>query len=102
MTPDQIADAVRDSIWALLLISSPVMIVALAVGLIIALIQALTSIQETTITFVPKIILVFITLLFAIPFMSSEMNQLTENLFAKMARIDNIPAGLATPTIEAP
>jgi flagellar biosynthesis protein FliQ len=100
MSPDQIADAARESIYALLIVSAPAMLVALAVGLIIALIQALTSIQEVTITFVPKIILVFVTLLLTMPLMASEMQQLTENLFAKMARVDTEPPGLMTPPTE--
>jgi flagellar biosynthesis protein FliQ len=102
MTPDQVADSAREAIYALLLISSPAMIVALVVGLIIALIQALTSIQEVTITFVPKIILVFATLLAVMPFMASEMQQLTENLFARMARVDTEPAGMVSPASETP
>lgn len=102
MTPDQVADAAREAVFALLLIGAPAMLMALAVGLIIALIQALTSIQEVTITFVPKIILVFVTLLLTIPFMASEMQQLTENMFARMARIDLDPPGMVMPTSATP
>ncbi|GGA47818.1 flagellar biosynthesis protein FliQ [Pelagibacterium lentulum] len=66
-------DIARDGIWTLILISSPMMLVGLAVGVIIALFQALTQIQEMTLVFVPKIVAIFITMLFALPFMGATM-----------------------------
>jgi flagellar biosynthetic protein FliQ len=48
-------DVLRQGLWAAVLVSAPLLAVALIVGLIIGLLQALTSIQETTLTFVPKI-----------------------------------------------
>ena len=52
-----------------LVVSSPIMMVGLVVGLAIAIFQALTQIQEATLTFVPKILAVFASMLFLIPFM---------------------------------
>jgi len=49
-------DLMRDSVWVAVAISAPVLVVALAVGLGIGLLQALTSIQELTLTFVPKLL----------------------------------------------
>lgn len=67
-------DIAREGIWVLILISAPMMIVGLAVGVVIALFQALTQIQEMTLVFVPKIIAIFVTLLVALPFMGATMS----------------------------
>lgn len=80
MTPDDVYALAKSGIFTLLWISAPVMIVALGVGLLIALFQALTSIQEVTLTFVPKILLVFLTLLLFLPMMSSTLLGYTEML----------------------
>ena len=64
MEPEQVIDMGRLTIETLLLMSAPLMIVALVVGLIIALFQALTSIQEMTLTFVPKLILVVVAMVY--------------------------------------
>lgn len=79
----------------LLWVSAPSMVVALVVGLIVALIQALTSIQEVTLTFVPKIILVFAVLLMAMPFMASQLQELTEDLYGRIVQIEpvTVPGG---------
>lgn len=92
MTPDAVATIAREAMLTLLMVAAPVMAVALVVGLIVSLFQALTSIQESTLTFVPKIIAVFAILLLAMPFMASELNQFTTDLFARMAQIDAVAA----------
>lgn len=84
MSPDAVADVARESIVTLLMVCGPLMMVALAVGIVVALFQALTSIQEVTLTFVPKILAVFVVMLLVMPFMASQMQQLTESLFARM------------------
>ena len=73
MTGAQVLDIARDGIWVLILVSAPMMIVGLVVGVIIALFQALTQIQEMTLVFVPKIIAIFVTMLVALPFMGDVM-----------------------------
>ncbi len=55
MTEAQILDILRQSLWTALIISTPILAVALVVGLAIGLVQALTSVQEMTLTFVPKL-----------------------------------------------
>lgn len=92
MSPNAVLDVARDTILALLIVSGPLMAVALLVGLIVGLFQALTSIQEVTLTFVPKIIAVFAIMLLVMPFMASRLQQLTEDLFARMANLDTGPA----------
>ena len=56
MNEAQALDFMRDAIWTLIIVVAPIMLVGLVVGLIISLFQALTSIQEMTLTFVPKIL----------------------------------------------
>lgn len=73
MTGAEVLDVAREGIWVLIIISSPMMIVGLVVGVVIALFQALTQIQEMTLVFVPKIIAIFVTLLLALPFMGQVM-----------------------------
>ena len=87
MTGPEVLDVSRDAIVTLILVASPVMLVGLAVGLAISLLQALTQIQEMTIAFVPKILAIFVSLLVALPFMA-------EQLHAEMLRI---AARIATP-----
>lgn len=76
MTEDQALDVAYQTIRAMLLVSAPLMIVGLVVGLVIAVFQALTQIQEATLTFVPKILAVFVAMLFMIPGMLAVMEGL--------------------------
>lgn len=73
MTGTEILDIARDGIWTLLMVAGPMMIVGLLVGVAIALVQALTQIQEITLVFVPKIIAIFLTMLVALPFMGAAL-----------------------------
>lgn len=63
ITEGQVLDIARDAIYTIIIGSAPVLIVSLVVGLIISIFQTVTSIQEQTLTFVPKILAVFITLM---------------------------------------
>ncbi|HEU5018374.1 MAG TPA: flagellar biosynthesis protein FliQ [Pseudolabrys sp.] len=80
MTGPEVLDIAREAIFTLIEVSAPVMLVGLAVGVVISLLQALTQIQEMTIAFVPKILAIFIALLVTLPFMA-------EKLHAEMLRI---------------
>lgn len=73
MSGAEILDVARDGIWTLLKVSGPLMIVGLVVGVVIALFQALTQIQEMTLVFIPKIIAIFLTMIVALPFMGSAL-----------------------------
>ncbi len=72
------------SLEVILLVSAPIMIAGLAIGLVIALFQALTSIQEMTLTFVPKIIVIFIATIVFLPFMMTTLIDFTQDLFDRM------------------
>ena len=73
MTGLQVLDIARDGIWVMILVAAPMMIVGLVVGVVIALFQALTQIQEQTLVFVPKIIAIFVTMLITLPFLGATM-----------------------------
>ncbi len=74
MTGAETLDVARDAIWTLVVVSSPLLIVGLVVGVVVSLFQALTQIQEQTLTFVPKILAMFLTILFALPFMADALH----------------------------
>ncbi len=73
MTGPEVLDVARDAIVTIILVSAPVMLVGLAVGVAISLLQALTQIQEMTLAFVPKILAIFVTLLISLPFMAQTL-----------------------------
>jgi flagellar biosynthetic protein FliQ len=73
MTEDQIFDALRQALWIAVKISAPVLLVALAMGVVIGLFQALTSIQEMTLTFVPKVAAMLIVLWASMSFMTANL-----------------------------
>ncbi len=60
MTEGQVLDIAREAIYTIIICSAPILIISLVVGLIISIFQTVTSIQEQTLTFVPKIIAVFV------------------------------------------
>lgn len=85
MNEVEILDISREAVFTLLKVVTPVLLVALFVGLIIGIFQALTQIQEMTLAFVPKIICVFLTIIILFPFMVNQMRLLSESLFDKIA-----------------
>ncbi len=80
MDPATVLDIARDAIILLIKIAAPIMLVALIVGLIISLFQALTQIQEPTLSFVPKIVAIFVTMLLTLPFIGKELMAFSEKL----------------------
>ena len=87
MTEIEVIDIAKDALWMLLTVGAPVMTIAMGVGLLIALFQALTQIQEMTLTFVPKIIAVFLGLMIFLPFMFSSLDTFAERMFERMSRV---------------
>ena len=84
MNEIEVLDISREAVFTLIKVVTPVLLVALFVGLIIGIFQALTQIQEMTLAFVPKIIGVFVTLILLFPFMLNQMRTLTEGLFNRI------------------
>jgi flagellar biosynthetic protein FliQ len=73
MTGLALLDIARDGIITFLKVAGPLMVVALLVGLVVSLLQALTQIQEQTLVYVPKILAVFIAMLLMLPFMGDAL-----------------------------
>ncbi len=78
MSELEVLDVGRDAIFTLLKVISPVMGVALAMGLLISLFQALTQMQEVTLSFVPKIVAVFLSLVLFLPFMLTTLLEFSQ------------------------
>jgi flagellar biosynthetic protein FliQ len=85
VTGAAILDVARDGIVTFLKVAGPLMLVALAVGLVISLIQALTQIQEQTLIYVPKIVAVFGGLLIFLPFMADALSSYMGRIATKIA-----------------
>jgi flagellar biosynthetic protein FliQ len=87
MGPETVLEVSKGAIMTLLIITSPVMMVALVIGLLVSLFQALTSIQEMTLTFVPKILVVFITIIMLANWMGDNLATYGVSLYEKIATI---------------
>ncbi|WP_029005600.1 flagellar biosynthesis protein FliQ [Azorhizobium doebereinerae] len=77
-------DVVRSAIWTILLAAGPAVGAAMLVGIVIALIQALTQIQEATLTFVPKIVAVLVVCALTGSFIGSQIMTFTEEIYARI------------------
>lgn len=73
MTPEIFHDVLREGLWAAVLISAPMLAVALVAGVIVGLFQALTSVQEMTLTFVPKAAAMMAVFWVSMSFMTSTL-----------------------------
>lgn len=87
MTPSTVMEIGRQAIEAALLISAPVLLTALAVGLIISIFQAATQINEATLQFVPKLIAVFLVLILLGPWMIQYMVDYIQRLFESIPQL---------------
>ena len=87
MNEAQVLDFAREAVFAMLKVATPIMIVGMIVGLTISLFQALTSIQEMTLTFVPKILIVFASLLVLLPYMFHIMKTFMESVADRIVGI---------------
>ena len=85
MTAVEVVDVMRDGIWFLIKVAGPAMIVSLVIGIAISLFQALTQLQEPTLTFVPKILAIFGTLILTMPFMIGTMITFMEQIAIRIA-----------------
>ena len=81
MNPDLVIHYGKEALEMILMLSLPMLVVALVVGVVISLFQAVTQIQEMTLTFVPKIIAVFIAMVVAAPWMVETLVSYTRRLF---------------------
>jgi flagellar biosynthetic protein FliQ len=84
MSPTDVIDIAHETIVVSLKLGAPIMLLALAVGLVIAFLQALTQIQEMTLTFVPKVLVILVSLLALLPFMLQTLTSFTESLVSRI------------------
>lgn len=80
MDPGFVGEIGREAVYVLVMTSMPVLLLALIVGLCISLFQALTQIQETTLTFVPKIIAVYFGMLVIMPYMFGKLKVFMDHI----------------------
>jgi flagellar biosynthesis protein FliQ len=81
MTPELVINMVQSALYVLILISAPVLLVSLVVGLFVSILQAATQINEMTLTFIPKLLALFLTLVLAGPWMLNTMIEYTVRLY---------------------
>ncbi len=81
MSEGQVLDIIRESMYVLIINSAPMLIVSLVIGLIISIFQTVTSIQEQTLTFIPKIIGVFVSLIIFGPWIISNFSSYITELW---------------------
>lgn len=74
-------DIAREAVIVLLRVGAPLLLVTLIVGILVSLLQALTQIQEMTMTFIPKILALFATFILMLPFMGRQLKAFTTMLF---------------------
>jgi flagellar biosynthetic protein FliQ len=79
-------DLVQSAIWTIILGAGPAVGAAMAVGIVIALMQALTQVQEMTLTFVPKIIVIFVMVSLTAPFIGAQFYAFTEGVYNRIEK----------------
>jgi flagellar biosynthetic protein FliQ len=84
MSEEFIVHMFREAFFTALLVSAPVLVASLLVGLVISIFQAATSIQEFTLTFVPKVVVVAIIIVLMLPWMIDTIVGFTQNLFQQI------------------
>ncbi|SYZ74262.1 flagellar biosynthesis protein [Candidatus Zixiibacteriota bacterium] len=82
MTPEVVLAIARDAVLTMLLVSAPMLISGLLIGLIISILQAITQVHEMTLTFIPKIIVVALSLLLFLPWIINTIVDFTNRMYA--------------------
>lgn len=84
MTEAELIDIAREGIFTMIVVAAPPLLTGLAVGLVVSILQTVTQIQETTLTFVPKVLLVFGSLILFLPFMLNTLNDFWKAMLDRM------------------
>jgi flagellar biosynthetic protein FliQ len=87
MTPDFVIGLGRQAIETVLLVAAPMLLAGLGVGLLVSIFQAATQINEQTMTFIPKIVAVFVTLLIFAPWMIKVLVSFTRSVLTRIATV---------------
>ncbi len=81
-TQGEIIQVIQDGVYTILIVSAPMLVIGLVVGLIISIMQATTQIHEQTLAFVPKIVAIFVALIIFGGFMLTSLTEFTQRIFA--------------------
>lgn len=84
MNGPEVIEVAREALMTLVLMCSPLLLLCVVVGVVISLFQALTQIQEMTLTYVPKIVAVFVAMLLALPFMADALQSHMTRMVARI------------------
>ncbi len=87
MTPELVVQLARRSFETVLILSAPLLVLSIVVGLLVSIFQTVTTINEATLTFVPKIVAVMIGMLIFFPWMMSFMCDFTRHVFGMIATL---------------
>lgn len=87
MDDAEMASALRDTLWVVIKLGGPLLIVALVVGLVISLVQAVTQISEATLVFLPKLLALFACFALLGPFMVSTLDAYTQTLMSRLIAV---------------
>lgn len=87
MTPELIINMVQNALYVLILVCAPVLLVSLVVGLFVSILQAATQINEMTLTFIPKLLALFLTLVLAGPWMLNTLIEYTVRLYKSIPNV---------------
>lgn len=85
ITQDAILDIAKDSVFTIIIVAAPLLLISLIVGLIVSIFQTVTSIQEQTLTFVPKILAIFTALLLLYSWMMNVLIEFMQNLWSNFS-----------------
>lgn len=85
MTPDTVLDLSRHAVWVMLKIGAPSLLAALIVGTLISIVQALTQVQESTLSFLPKLCVILLAQVLTLPFALTLLGDFTRLLFGRIA-----------------
>ncbi len=77
-------ELLQRAILTVLIVAGPIVAVAMTVGIVVALLQALTQVQEMTLTFVPKIVAMLAALSFAAPFIGAKIYSFTQEVYSRI------------------
>lgn len=77
-------EMVQNAIWTVIVASGPAVLAAMVVGIVVSLIQALTQIQEMTLTFIPKILAIFLVCFATAPFIGSVIHTFSETVYSRI------------------
>ncbi len=87
MSPETVLDIIQNAMWTAVLVAAPMLLIALGVGLLIGMFQAATQINEMTLSFIPKLFALFLTLVFSGPWLLATLTNYTQQLMLSIPSI---------------